>query len=145
MKSNCRTFGVRKYLSIRIIKYLRHFFHISYAQARLIIRASCRKFQPRSPRITVQCLQGEGRQRIVRPGTSPFYWLNYWLITSELFITTQINRRELWCSRGISQHRQGRRQLVEKLDLPNGYPDPQPSVIQRLQPKNWCILWSIVG
>ena len=32
-----------------------------------------RTLRLRSPRITVLCLQGEGRQRIERPGTSPFF------------------------------------------------------------------------
>jgi hypothetical protein len=39
---------------------------------KLIMASYYLRFQARSSRITVHCLQGEGKQRIVRPGTSLF-------------------------------------------------------------------------
>jgi len=46
--------------------------------SQLILGQMSRTLRLRSPRITVLCLQGEGRQRIERPGTSPFFG---WLVT----------------------------------------------------------------
>jgi hypothetical protein len=43
--------------------------------SQLILGEMSRTLRLRSPRITVLCLQGEGRQRIERPGTSPFFAL----------------------------------------------------------------------
>ena len=55
-------------------KHLKHLKHFELSSPTKLIMASYYlRFRPRSSRITVRCLQGEGKQRIVRPGTSLFY------------------------------------------------------------------------